>query len=195
MPFIFPTITTNFHLFRFSFPFPFPFPPFPLARLIANCMLHSFSCCSPCVKTKLFSSFCLSLYGSCLWSSSAPPLRSLETTFNNILRKIWHLPRMCHTGIVHQVAHLDSMIVLMGVVYLGATLSAVVSATASAKISATTSAMVSATVSAKASVTTSATVSAKASATTSATASAMVPLPLSASVVQCVCSDYHLAHA
>ena len=48
----------------------------------ANCMLHSFSCCSPFVKTKLFSSFCLSLCGSCLWSSSSPALRSLETTFN-----------------------------------------------------------------------------------------------------------------
>ena len=24
----------------------------------ANCMLHSFSCCNPCVKIKLFSSFC-----------------------------------------------------------------------------------------------------------------------------------------
>ena len=32
----------------------------------ANCMLHSFSCCNPFVKIKLFSSFCLSLYGSCL---------------------------------------------------------------------------------------------------------------------------------
>ena len=78
----------------------------------ANCMLHSFSCCSPCVKTKLFSSFCLSLYGSCLWSFSAPALRSLETIFNNILRKIWHLPRMFHTGILHQVAHLDSIFIV-----------------------------------------------------------------------------------
>ena len=72
----------------------------------ANCMLHLFSCCTPCVK---ISSFCLFLYGFRLWSSSAPALRSLETTFNNNLHKIWHLPRMCHTGILHQVAHLDSI--------------------------------------------------------------------------------------
>ena len=32
----------------------------------ANCMLHSFSHCNPLVKTKLFDSFCLSLYGSSL---------------------------------------------------------------------------------------------------------------------------------
>ena len=30
----------------------------------ANCILHSFSPCNPLVKTKLFDSFCLSLYGS-----------------------------------------------------------------------------------------------------------------------------------
>ena len=59
----------------------------------ANCMLYSFSSSSPLVKTKLLSSFCLSLYGSALWSSSSTELRSLETTYNNILRRIWSLPR------------------------------------------------------------------------------------------------------
>ena len=74
-------------------------------------MLHSFSCCGPSVKNKLFSSFCLSLYGSYLWSSS-PALRSLELLFNNIImRKIWRLPRahMCHTDILHQIVHLNSI--------------------------------------------------------------------------------------
>ena len=72
-------------------------------------MLHSFSPCIPLVKTKLFDSFCLSLYGSALWFSSSPELRSLEVSFNNILRRIWSLPRMCHTGILHCTAHLNGI--------------------------------------------------------------------------------------
>ena len=75
----------------------------------ANCMLHSFSPCNPLVKTKLFDSFCLSLYGSALWFSSSPELRSLEVSFNNILHRIWSLPRMYHTGILHCTAHLNSI--------------------------------------------------------------------------------------
>ena len=59
-------------------------------------MLYSFSSCNPQVKTKLLLSFCLSLYGSALWFSSSSALRSLEIAFNNILRRIWSLPRMCH---------------------------------------------------------------------------------------------------
>ena len=54
-------------------------------------------------------SFCLSLYGSALRSSSSTELRSLETTYNNILGRIWSLPHMCHTGILHRVAQLDSI--------------------------------------------------------------------------------------
>ena len=72
----------------------------------ANCMLHTFSCCDPLTKTMLFRGFCLSLYGSALWFSSSSELRSLEIT---ILRKIWSLPRACHTGILHQVAGLHSI--------------------------------------------------------------------------------------
>ena len=36
-------------------------------------------------------------------------LKSLEIAFNNILRRIWKLPRNSHTGILHKVAHLDSI--------------------------------------------------------------------------------------
>ena len=75
----------------------------------ANCLLHTFSCCDPFVKTRLFSSFCLSLYGASLWRSSSPQLRALDVSFNNILRKIWSLPRHSHTGIVHSVARLESI--------------------------------------------------------------------------------------
>ena len=51
----------------------------------------------------------VSLYGAALWKSSSPQLKSLEVSFNNILRKIWSLPRHSHTGIVHSVARLQSL--------------------------------------------------------------------------------------
>lgn len=40
----------------------------------ANCLLHIFSSCNPDIKTKLFRSFCLSLYGSALWNASSSEL-------------------------------------------------------------------------------------------------------------------------
>ena len=72
-------------------------------------MLSVFSSCDPLTKTRLFQSFCLSLYGSALWKTSSPQLRYLETTFNNIIRKIWTLPRRCHTSILHLVSGLHSL--------------------------------------------------------------------------------------
>jgi hypothetical protein len=60
-------------------------------------------------KTKLFQSFCLLLYGCTLWKTSSRQLMSLETAFNNILRKIWRLPRHYHTSILHLVASLHSL--------------------------------------------------------------------------------------
>ena len=67
------------------------------------------SACDPTTKTVFFRSFCLSLYGSALWRLSFPALRSLEVTFNNILRKLWSLSRRCHTAILHMVAGLSSL--------------------------------------------------------------------------------------
>ena len=49
--------------------------------------------------------------GSALWSTSSAELKSLETTFNNILRRIWSLPRMCHTGKLHKVAHIYNVVI------------------------------------------------------------------------------------
>ena len=34
---------------------------------------------------------------------------SIEVSFNNILRRIWHLPRNCHTSILHLTARLPSL--------------------------------------------------------------------------------------
>ena len=65
----------------------------------ANYMLYSFSCCDQLTKTSLLQSFCLSLPGSATWKLSCLQLKSLEVTFNNTLRKVWSLPRKCHTSI------------------------------------------------------------------------------------------------
>ena len=75
-----------------------------------NYLLQIFAACDPVVKTKLIVSHCLSLYGSVLWNmSNKHIIVSLETAFNNILRRIWKLPSRCHTGILHQVAGVQSL--------------------------------------------------------------------------------------
>ena len=75
----------------------------------ANCLLSTFSATKPAVKTLLFHTFCLSLYGSSLWSLASPGLHSLEVTFNNLLRKIWKLPRNYNTNILHCASSLQSL--------------------------------------------------------------------------------------
>ena len=59
--------------------------------------------------TRLYRSFCLSLYGSALWNLSCKVFRIVEVAFNNILRRIWRLPARTHTAILHSVAGLQSM--------------------------------------------------------------------------------------
>ncbi len=63
----------------------------------ANLMLITFSAADPLVKSRLLQSFCLSLYDCSLWNCECPSIHSVEVSFNNILRRIWHLPRNCHT--------------------------------------------------------------------------------------------------
>ena len=75
----------------------------------ANHMLTIFMPCDSYTKTKLMQSFCLSLYGASLWKAYSPEMRSLETAYNNLLRRIWSLPRCCHTAILHRVAGVSSI--------------------------------------------------------------------------------------
>jgi len=75
----------------------------------ANLMLYTFSAADPVVKSRLLQSYCLSLYGSALWKLSCPAIHSIEVSFNNILRRIWHLPCNCHTRILHLTARLPSL--------------------------------------------------------------------------------------
>ena len=60
-------------------------------------LLLSLVCCSPTVSH---------YYGSALWKLSCSAIHSIEVSFNNILRRIWHLPRNCHTRILHLTAPL-----------------------------------------------------------------------------------------
>ena len=71
-------------------------------------MLHTKSV-DPLVKSCLLKFYCLSLYGCSLWNLSCRSLCSIEVSFNNILRRIWKLPRNCHTGILHLTALLPSI--------------------------------------------------------------------------------------
>ena len=75
----------------------------------ANFVLCTFHAADPFVKTFLLQSYCLSLYGCCLWSLNSPSISLIEIALNKILRKIWHLPPHSHTAIVHCVAQVDTI--------------------------------------------------------------------------------------
>ena len=69
----------------------------------ANCLFVSFPRVGPYILTRLFQSYCLSLYGSGLWSLSSPATQNIEVAFNKILRRIWSLPLCSHSRLVHLV--------------------------------------------------------------------------------------------
>ena len=81
----------------------------------ANIVLFHFKCTDPLTKMKLFQSYCLSLYGSCLWRLNCEELNSLSVSFNNIIRRIWNLPGISHTSIVHSVG---SVVCIHNIVYI-----------------------------------------------------------------------------
>ena len=53
----------------------------------ANYILLTFKAVDPFVKSFLIKSFCLSLYGCCLWTLSSPDIHTLVVSLNHILRK------------------------------------------------------------------------------------------------------------
>ena len=75
----------------------------------ANCVLYKFSAADPFLKCFLLKSFCLSLYGSCLWSLSSPSIDLIEIALNKLLRRIWNLPYNSHSGIVHCSARISTV--------------------------------------------------------------------------------------
>ena len=74
----------------------------------ANSVLYKFSAADPFVKCFLIRSYCLSLYGSSLWSLSSSSIRLIEVALNRLLRKVWNLPYKSHAGIVHCIYHTDT---------------------------------------------------------------------------------------
>ena len=77
----------------------------------ANSILHTLGSCSPPVQNQLVVAHCLSLlnFGSLLWSLDCRKIKTLDVAFNNLLRRIWKLPRRCHTGILHCIAWTDGI--------------------------------------------------------------------------------------
>ena len=75
----------------------------------ANSVLCKFSSLDPFVKCFLLKSYCLSLYGSPLWSLSSPSLRIIEVALNKLLRKVWNLPYNSHRSIVHCTSHIPTV--------------------------------------------------------------------------------------
>jgi hypothetical protein len=75
----------------------------------ANSVLCKFSALDPFVKCFLIKSYCLSLYGSPLWSLSSSSIKLIEVALNKLLRKVWNLPHKSHTGIVHCTAQIPTV--------------------------------------------------------------------------------------
>ena len=75
----------------------------------ANSILCKFSALDSAIKYYLIKCYCLSLYGSALWSLASPSIKIIEISLNIILRKVWNLPHMSHTWIVHCIAGIPSI--------------------------------------------------------------------------------------
>ena len=78
-----------------------------------NSLLCLFYFVDPHIKTFLLQSYCLALYGCCLWSLNAPSIHLIEVALNKALRKIWHLPPWSRTAVVHCVAQVPSISTLL----------------------------------------------------------------------------------
>lgn len=70
----------------------------------ANFVLHTFNNCDVYTKTTLLLSHCLSFYGCPLWIINCKELDALQVCINNVIRRVWMLPRRCHTSILYLVS-------------------------------------------------------------------------------------------
>ena len=75
----------------------------------ANFILCKLSALDCAMKCYLINCYCLSLYGSALWFLASPSIKIIEISLNIILRKVWNLPRLSHTRIVHCIASIPSI--------------------------------------------------------------------------------------
>ena len=79
----------------------------------ANTVLLRFNFADSIFKTRLFQFYCLSFYGGALWRLSSRQIKALEVSYNNTFHRIWSLPRVSHTAVVHLVAELESVYILL----------------------------------------------------------------------------------
>ena len=75
----------------------------------ANFVLCVFPFADISVKNYLVKSFCLSMYGCSLWSLSCKNLRIIECALNKLFWRVWNLPSLSHTRIVHCVSNIQSV--------------------------------------------------------------------------------------
>ena len=67
----------------------------------ANDVICTFGKLDCVTKMRLFNSYCGSFYGCELWDLSCDGLQAMCTTWRNALRRIFNLPRNCHTDIIN----------------------------------------------------------------------------------------------
>ena len=89
-----------------------------IIRAIKELNRKANSSLDPFIKCFLLKSYCLSLYGSPLWSLSSPSLRSIEVALNKLLRKVWNLPYNSHRSIVHCTSHIPTVSHLVFVLFI-----------------------------------------------------------------------------
>ena len=91
----------------------FTFEPYSISIKDLNCKVNNLLCTfhssDPLINIFLLRSYCLSLYGCCLWSLNSSSINVIEIALNKIIRKIWHLHLRSHTGIVHCVSHIPTV--------------------------------------------------------------------------------------
>jgi hypothetical protein len=70
-----------------------------------NNMLCYFKALDPFVRSKLFTSYCTSLYGCELWSLTNRRIEDLCVAWRKSLRAVWRLPQSTHKYLLLSISH------------------------------------------------------------------------------------------
>jgi hypothetical protein len=70
-----------------------------------NLLMANFSSVPVSLLNSLFKSYCCSFYGSQIWNLRNKNINNMCTMYNKALRRIWHLPYVSHTQIVHELSN------------------------------------------------------------------------------------------
>ena len=69
-----------------------------------NYMISQYYCLSSDIKTKLFTTYCVHLYGASSWNLSDPHITKYKTAWNICIRKLWNLDNKTHRKILPVIA-------------------------------------------------------------------------------------------